>query len=139
MLLNYKDLVETLEKDRKSYSEYRYKSAALVSWLKFLVGTFNKDLAGTGVKASSLRWNYRNGKTIDLVNGGLPAEGFNKAFSKWREITGCEANFFVHSGDDGEVERLEILDITNNLYASTQTDNETFLKMMEDASEERSP
>jgi len=132
----YQRLMGEYERNYHDFDIYRFQSKAVVVWLRNLVDEFNKDLEDANIPPSKLQWNYSKGKTLGLENGPDFIQGFNKAFKGWREMTGCEANFFAHSREGKVLERLEILDIVNSLYANTDRDGGAFEKMMDDAVKE---
>jgi len=134
----YKKLIAELEASKEDYGRFKFQSKASVVCLKSLVQKFNEDLVSENIPPANLRWNYSQGKTLGLKDGPDFVNDFNEAFSKWRDTTGCEANFFAHSREGKTLERLEILDITNSLYANTDRDEGIFQTMMDDASEEAS-
>lgn len=131
----YNKIIEEYERNAQDFDIYRFQSKSVVIWLRNLVNEFNKDLETSDIALTDLQWNYSNGKTLGLDDGPEFVVGFNKAFRNWREMTGCDANFFTHTREGRALAKLEILDINNSLYANTDRDGEEFQKMMDDAAE----
>jgi len=134
----YKNLIAELEASKEDYGRYKFQSKAAVVCLRCLIEKFNEDLISSNIPPANLRWDYSNGKTLGIKDGPEFVNDFNKAFSEWRETTGCEANFFAHTREGKMLERLEILDITNSLYSNTDLDEGVFQTMMDDAAGEAS-
>lgn len=132
----YNNIIKEYERNSSDFDIYRFQSKAVVIWLRNLVSEFNSDLKNAEILPSDLRWNYSNGKALGLDDGPGFVKGFNKAFKNWRDMTGCEANFFTHTREGKSLERLEILDITNSLYANTDRDGKIFQEMMDAAAKE---